>query len=146
MNTPPAGSEDRSKWRYQEGGPPLDAAITFIDLLKDSEVSERQGEVRELVTVASWPAWRIMLEQGLDRGFLTQLHGHMPKVRCPADGMAYVFIPITHPDQDEPILFDKPQAIAMNVVTLVEERGAWRVHAIGGMVAPQDLGREPYSW
>jgi len=36
--------------------------------------------------------------------------------------MAYVFIPITPPDQDEPILFDKPQAIAMNVVTLVEER------------------------
>jgi hypothetical protein len=143
---PVPASEDRSKWRYAEGGPPLEAAIQFVQVLKDPDIAARLNEVRELVTVSSWLAWRELLQHGLDRGFLTELHGHMPKVRFPADGMAYVFIPVTHPDQDEPIVFDKPQAVPMNVVTLLEERGVWRVHAVGGMVPPQDLGRTPYSW
>jgi hypothetical protein len=142
----PAGNEDRSNWRYQEGGPPLEVAIQFVNLLKEPNVESRLNEVQELVTEASWPTWRELVGRGLDRGWLTQLHGHMPKVRCPAEGMAYVFIPITHPDQDEPILFDKPQAIPMNIVTLLEEHGAWRVHAIGGMVPPQEVGLEAYSW
>src|SRR5258708_5416736 len=143
---PAPGTEDRSKWRYQEGGQPLEAAIQFVNLLKEPDVASRPNEVRELVTVASWAAWRELLEQGLDRGWLTQLHGPMPRVRLPAEAMGYVFIPMRPADQDEPILFDMPQAMAMNIVPLIEERGAWRVHAIGGMVPPQDLGREPFSW
>ena len=76
-----------------------------------------------------------------------QLTGYMSKVRFRADGMAYVFYPITHPDQDEPILIDKPQKVYLNFVTLLLENEQWRVHDVGPvMIPPQDLGRQPYSW
>jgi hypothetical protein len=34
----------------------------------------------------------------------------------------------------------------LHVVTLIEGAGEWRVHQLGPMVLPQDLGLTPYSW
>ncbi len=137
---------DRSKWRYEDGGPAYEAAVRCVDLIRQPDVADRLEELRALVTEESWPNWRDGATAGFNIPWLNQLRGCLPKVRLPADGMAYVFCPIIHPDQTEPVTFDH-QRILMHVVTLVEERGAWRVHQIGGeMVPPQDLGRQPYSW
>lgn len=144
---PIAGNEDRSKWRYEDGGPTLEAAIHLVQLLKDPSVSGRLDEVEKRVTKESWTAWRQAVSRGFASPFLNELTGHLSKVRFPADGMAYVFFPITHPDQNESILIDKPQKMYINFVTLLVEDREWRIHDIGPMmVPPQDLGRQPYSW
>jgi hypothetical protein len=145
--TPVPGTEDRSKWHYEDGGPALESAVEFVHLLKDPDVSNRLDEFRKRVTKGSWPAWQEAISRGFAAPFLNELTGHLSKVRFPADGMAYVFYPITHPDQDAPILIDKPQKMYLNFVTLLLEDGEWRVHDIGPTMAPpQDLGRTPYSW
>jgi hypothetical protein len=140
------GDEDRSRWRNEEGGPAFEASRRFIALILSPDVGERLHEVRELVTPQSWPAWREAIERGLDRALVVSLRGGLKQVRHPADGMAYVFWPIIHPDQDEPVLYDHRQKVALNVVTLLEVDGEWLVHQVGEMVPPADLGLEPYSW
>jgi hypothetical protein len=144
---PAPGNEDRSRWRYADGGSALEAGVQFVQLLKDRDIANRLDEVRERVTKESWPDWQEAVSRGFPAQFLNQLTGHMSKVRFPADGMAYVFYPITHPDQDEPIPIDKPQKVYLNFVTLLLEDHQWRVHDVGPvMIPPQDLGRQPYSW
>ena len=143
---PPESTEDRSQWHYQEGGAPFEVAVRFVQLIKEPDVALRLDEVRELVTVASWPVWQDSIRNGFRPGFLNELTGFLHKVRIPADDMAYVFWPITHPDQDEPFAIDKQQPMWMNIVTLLKEDGDWRVHQVGAMVPPQTLGRQPYSW
>ena len=54
--------------------------------------------------------------------------------------------PSTGPEQAEPFLVERPQAMELTVITLVERRGRWLVHAIGPMVPPADLGLTAYSW
>jgi hypothetical protein len=151
--TPVPGAEDRSKWRYEDGGPAFEAADHFVNMLKvltvdrlqGKDISSRFDELRARVTDESWPKWRDVVIAGFDIPWLNELRGCLPKVRFPADGMAYVFCPIIHPDQTEPVAFGHQQ-IHMHVVTLVEERHAWRIVDIGPMIPPQDLGRQPYSW
>ena len=147
MDMPVPGTEDRSKWRYEDGGAALEAALRFVSLLKEPDISNRVSDFKELVTRETWPAWHKALRRGFAAPFLNQFTGHLSKVRFPADGMAYVFFPITHPDQTESILIDKPQQMYINFVTLLLEDGEWRIHGVGPtMVPPQDLGRQPYSW
>jgi len=141
-----AGTEDRSNWRYEESGPAFEVADLFITLIRDPDVRSRLDEVRGLVTAESWPVWQERIERGFDRALIVELRGGLTKVRHPAEGMAYVFFPAVHPDQVDPILYDRPQQIAMNVVTLLENRGVWRVHELGRMVPPHELGIEAYSW
>ena len=58
MNEP-----DRSKWRYEDGGAPIDAADHFLGLLRaltrerlrGESISGRLEELRALVTEESWP-------------------------------------------------------------------------------------------
>lgn len=145
--TPAPGSDDRSKWRYEDGGAALEAAVAFVQLLKEPDISDRLEEFRGRVTKERWPAWQEAVSRGFAVPFLNELTGHLSKVRFPTDGMAYVFYPITHPDQAESVLIDKPQQMYTNFVTLLLEDGEWRVHDIGPtLVSPQDLGRQPYSW
>jgi hypothetical protein len=139
-------TEDRSQWRYEEGGPAFEVAGRFVALLLDPDAPTRLDELRDLVTAASWPVWQERFARGFDRALIVELRGGLKKVRHPADGMAYVFWPAVHPDQVDPVLYDRPQSIAMNVVTLLEENGGWRVHELGRMVPPQEIGLEAYSW
>jgi hypothetical protein len=150
---PAPDTVDRSKWRYEDGGPAFEAADQFVNLLKvltverlqGMDISSRIGELRGRVTQESWPSWRDVATAGFDIPWLNELRGCLPKVRFPADGIAYVFCPIVHPDQTEPVTLGHQQ-IYMHVVTLVGDRGVWRVVGVGPMIPPQDLGRRPYSW
>jgi hypothetical protein len=60
--------------------------------------------------------------------------------------MAYVLCPRVHPEQTEPFMVERSRAMELTVITLVERRGRWLVHAIGPMVPPADLGLTAYSW
>jgi hypothetical protein len=68
------------------------------------------------------------------------------QVRYPADGMAYVFCPILHPDETEGLLIESPQPMWLNVLTLLQVGGKWLVHQAGPMIPPADLGKVAYSW
>lgn len=68
------------------------------------------------------------------------------KVRYPADGMAYVFAPVLHPDQHEDVRCMMATRIHAKIFTLLFEHGVWRIHDIGRMLPPAELGKTAYSW
>lgn len=43
-------------------------------------------------------------------------------------------------------MVEHSRAMELTVITLVERRGRWLVHAIGPFVPPADLGLTAYSW
>jgi hypothetical protein len=140
-------TENRSKWRYEEGGKPLDVASSFIDLLKSDDVKGRLTELKSMVSAASWPTWgRTIREGGVDSRHLLQYTHVSTTVRYPADGMAFVVWPVTHPDHTEAFVIEETRAIYANIVTLVLEEGEWKVHQIGEIVSPAALGKLAYSW
>jgi hypothetical protein len=147
LSEPPAvGTEDRSKWRYENNGAPLKRAGDFLSLMKDEDPAKHLAEVKGLVTKASLPAWTSAFRKGFRLPYLNELNLVSTKVRYPADGMAYVFCLIAHPDQDEPITVEGPTQAWMHVVTLLEEDGEWKVHQIGEMASPEQVGKKAYSW
>ena len=142
-----ASTEDRSKWRYEDGGKPLEVAKNFVQLLRSDDVVARLDEVKNMVTAASWPIWqRIIREGGVDPHHLLQFTHWSQTVRYPADGMAFVTCPITHPDHTEEFVIEQPAQIWANIVTLVLEAGDWRVFQIGEIVSPAAVGMQAYSW
>jgi hypothetical protein len=48
--------------------------------------------------------------------------------------MAYVAAPTLHPDQDEAVIVTE------------EQDGEWRIHSVGGVLSPAQLGKTAYSW
>ena len=143
---PRVSSEDRSEWRYEDGGPALLAAHTFIGLLKSPDLSDRLAEVKDLVTAESWPTWTAHIQEGLSAPFLNEFTHQSTRVRYPAEGMAYVLYPVLHPDQTDPVTIETPTVMAANWVTLLLEGDQWKVHQIGELVAPAALGKQAYSW
>lgn len=141
---PGVANEDRSRWRYQDFGPPLAAALQFIEWARQLPANRDAGEA--LTTSESWPHWQAQTADGTLTAWVTSGWGWSPKVRYPADGMAYVFCPHMHPEKSEPILIPGPAVMKLEVITLLDEDGHWKVHSLGAMVPPADLGRTAYSW
>jgi hypothetical protein len=135
---------DQREWQVEVDGWPLFCARTFLlwlDFLPESlEVGER------ITTAEAWPVWR---EQA-SSGALSSLRGklaHMSTVvRYPADDMAFVYAPILHPQENELAATNGPTRLYAKVVTLLFEGEEWRVHVVGPMVSPAELGKTAYSW
>jgi hypothetical protein len=81
----PAG---RSKWRYEDNGPPLAVADRLVGLLKDWDVVRKLDKVKACVTESSWSVWEEAIRAGLSAPWLNELNHLSTKVRYPADGMA----------------------------------------------------------
>jgi hypothetical protein len=136
--------EDRSRWLYEESGPPLLVVQAFLRWLEILPVAVDVGEC--LFTPDSWPIWReSALDGSLQRLIRKQTHWSTT-VRYPADGMAYVAAPILHPDQDEAVLVTEEQLMPAHVYTLLHEDGEWKIHSVGGALSPAQLGKTAYSW
>jgi hypothetical protein len=138
---------DRSNWQYGEGGPPLEVAMRFVDLIKQPDLVDRLSELQDLVTPESWPIWEAEARKGLDPHILIDLTHFPTKVRYPAPEMAYVFCIIAHPDQHEAFVIagEGEQLAYANIVTLLAQAGHWRVHQLGEMLNPAWVGRRAYS-
>jgi len=88
------GTEDRSKWRYEDNGAPLEVATRFVELIK----TKGPGQIDQLsglVTASSLPAWTEAVRKGFPAQLLNELNHTSTKVRYPADGMVYVFVLVT---------------------------------------------------
>jgi hypothetical protein len=138
------GGEDRSRWRYEQGGQPYVVARAFVAWARGDMGSLEDGA--NVTTSLSWPIWRAMAINGELKGALREVSHWSTTVRYPADDMAYVIAPILHPDQDETVYFAEPMQIPMNTFTLILDGGTWRVHQFGAALSPVDFGSEPYSW
>jgi hypothetical protein len=135
---------DQRKWQVEVDGWPLYCTRTFLlwlDFLPESlDLGER------ITTAEAWPVWRQQALTGTLNNLRAKL-GHMSTVvRYPADGMAFVCAPILHPDLDEPAAMSEPTRLYAKVVTLLLEADAWRVHVVGPMIPPAELGKTAYSW
>jgi hypothetical protein len=140
------GEEDRSKWKYEDGGRPLEVATRFVAWLQSPERIAEDGQA--MATKASWPAWQRWVAAPTEERIhsVREITHFSLKVRYPAGGMAYVLCPITHPDQDEALIVTEPAQAWMNVVTLLFEGGDWKVHQVGRMLPPAEVGLQAYSW
>jgi hypothetical protein len=143
MPAGPAG-EDRSQWRYEEGGEPYVVAIAFGQWAAGDVGSVEDGA--HLTTSVSWPIWRDSAVSGALKDFVREVTHYSTMVRYPADGMAYVIAPITHPDHTESFLIMEPAQIHANTFTLLLEDGTWRVHQVGQPLSPAEVGKDAYSW
>jgi hypothetical protein len=114
--------------------------------MKTKDPASQIDHLAGLVTASSLQTWANAFRKGFTPQFLNELNHTSTKVRYPADGMAYVFVLVTHPDHTEPFVIDKPTPHPMNVVTLIEEGGQWRVHQVGVMASPAQVGKTAYSW
>jgi putative PIN family toxin of toxin-antitoxin system len=142
---PGVSTEDRTGWRYEQGGPALESAYAFVEWLRHLPANRESG--RELVTPESWPAIQQAIADGTAASAVEAITGWLPLVRHPADGMAYVFCPRNiHPDQTEPFEVLLPTAMQVTFITLLLREGRWRVHALGPMIPPVAVGLAAYSW
>lgn len=144
MTGPPdePANPDDSRWRYEELGQPYITTMAFNAWAKGK--AGRLEDGANVTTSASWPNCRAMAIDDKLKDALREVRHFSTTVRYPADGMAYVVAPIVHPDQDEP--FEMAGKAYMNFFTLVLENGVWKVHKVGAMVPPSDLGKGAYSW
>lgn len=136
--------EDRAEWGYEDNGPPLTTVARFLEWLDLLPVALDAGE--GIFTPDSWPIWRTSAIDGSLRRLSPELAHVSTKVRYPADGMAYVFAPILHPDQAEAVIIAAEQEAYIHVYTLLLEDDEWRLHSVGKMLSPEELGKTAYSW
>jgi hypothetical protein len=101
---------------------------------------------QRVTTEASWPAWREQARRGDLAHLSVDLARTSPKVRCPSEGMAYVFAPRLDLEGDADVMTLDPTELDGSVITLLLEGEEWRVHSSGDMVDPIDLGLTAYSW
>lgn len=83
-------------------------------------------------TSACWPISRQAAERGELRQLALDTIHWSTTVRYPADGMAYVVSPRTHPDHTEEIRIDQPAVIDVSVFTLLFEKVARGVDGYAG--------------
>ena len=141
---PTVSTEDRSKWRYENFGAAHQAGVAFGEWL-DIFASDIEAG-RSLVTAESWPLWEAAARDGSLKHLAVEVTHYTSQVRYPADGIAYVFCPILHPDETEGHLIESPQPMWLNVLTLLQVEGKWLVHQAGPMIPPAELGKVAYSW
>jgi putative PIN family toxin of toxin-antitoxin system len=141
---PGVSAEDRSSWRYEEGGAALDAAHTFVEWLRGLPAERERGH--EMVTPESWVTLQQAIADGSAATVAESITHWSASVRHPADGMAYVFCPHVHPDQDEVFLVPGPTVMNVTAITLVWRDSRWLVHGVGPLVPPAHVGLKAYSW
>lgn len=141
---PGVSNEDRSRWRYEDGGPALFAAQQFIAWIHQLPANVDVGQA--LTTSSSWSRWRLAAIDGTLSTWIAKGWGTSVKVRYPADGMAYVLCLPMHPEETAPKLISGPSVSFMEVITLLAERDQWKVFSLGRMIAPNELGLTAYSW
>jgi hypothetical protein len=136
--------EDRSKWLYEEGAPPLAVVSAFLEWLELLPVSIDMGA--PLFTRDSWPTWRASALDGSLRRLIREQTHCSTTVRYPADGMAYVAAPTLPPALDEAFTVTEEHEMRAHVYTLLHEDGEWRIHSVGRVLSPAQLGKTAYSW
>lgn len=138
-----SSTEDRSKWKYEDFGAPYQMATEFVDWLRAGMSPRKAGAA--MTTRESWPLWQKLTQEEAQQ-LVSKLSHVSPRVRYPADNVAFVFCPRLHPDQMDPIAFDRAQYVQLEVVSLLRQRGTWKVHQVGAMLDPRTVRIEPYSW
>lgn len=131
---------DRRGWRYSLGGRPVEVAGIFVDRL----CGRNEIDVSLMCTRRSVATWeRFFKEEWQAKVWIQKALATSTTVRHPAPGMAYVMLLLAHPDQTEAFTIEKETLVSAEVVCLLydEEIHDWRVHTIGGMVSPADVGR-----
>lgn len=123
---------------------PMPAAITlaFVSTHGSCPNYRRPAPARRqrVATEASWLAWREQARRGDLAHLSVDLAHTSPKVRCPAEGMAYVFAPRLDLEGDAVVMTLDPTELDGSVITLLLEGEEWRVHSSGDIVDPIDLG------
>ena len=130
---------DRSGWRYSIGGRPIELARLFVDRL----CGRNQLDVSMVCTSRSRAVWEhFFTETWRAEDWIQKALASSTTVRHPAPGMAFVFFLLSHPDQTEPFTIETETLASIEVVTLVYEEDVrdWRIHAVGAMGPPADLG------
>jgi hypothetical protein len=137
---------DRSQWRCEEGGPAFETSVRFVIWLQDPTRDVAYGKA--MTTHVSWPNWQRLVDSPTtdELQAMGELTHVSQRVRYPADGMAYVYFHITHPDQDEVYFITEASRAWVHVFTLLLMDGEWKVHQLGEELPPADLGVEAYSW
>jgi hypothetical protein len=116
----------------------------MVDWLLELPKHRQRG--RSMVTPESWPTLQRAIADGTAAEIAESIEHWATKVRYPAPGMAFVFCPGVPPEQTEPFMVERSRAMELTVITLVERRGRWLVHAMGPVVPLADLGLTAYSW
>jgi hypothetical protein len=123
----------------------------------DRLCGENQIDVSLLCSRRSLPTWeRFFKVEWQAKDWIQKALATSTTVRHPAPRMAYVMLMITHPDQTEAFGIDHDTLVSAEVVTLLydQEIHDWRVHSVGGMAPPADVGlaafprsdeRDPFS-
>jgi hypothetical protein len=130
---------DRRGWRYTIGGRPVELARLFDDRL----CGRNELNVSNVCTSQSLVTWeRFFKDEWKHEAWIQKALACSTLVRHPAQGMAFVFFLVAHPDQTEPFTIERETLASVQVLTLVydHEIHDWRVHALGAMVSPSDLG------
>ncbi len=119
----------------------------MLDLLKAEKSDLTVVPLSGLVTASSLPRWKAVLDSA-DQGrqWRQRNNGIMPLVRHPAPNIAYVFCPLMHPDQTEPVVIERETQASADIFTLVydDEIHDWKIHQFGAPASPQDLGEVPF--
>ena len=144
MSEPGWNPDDRRGWRYGIGGRPLELAICFVDRL----CGRNSFDVSVMCTRSSLETWeRYFRDDWKADEWLQKSLASSMTIRYPAPGMAFVFFLLSHPDQTEPYTIEKETKASIEAVTLHydEQIHDWRVHAVGAMGPPSDLGLVPFT-
>jgi hypothetical protein len=121
------------------GGRPVEVAQTLVDRL----CGRNEVDVSLVCSRRSLPTWeRFFKEEWKAKDWIQKALATSTTVRHPAPGMAYVMLLLTHPDQTEAFTIDKETLVSAEVVSLLydQEIHDWRVHSVGGMAPPSDVG------
>lgn len=139
MPEPKWDPNDRRGWRYSIGGRPVELGQLFVDCL----CGRNQLNLSNICTPASLATWeRFFQTEWKAEEWIQKALACSTLVRHPAPGMALVFFLVAHPDQTEPFTIEPETQVSAQIVTLLYDHDIhdWRIHAMGGMVPPADVG------
>jgi len=135
---------DRTGWRYSIGGRPVEIARLFDNRL----CGRNELNVANICTSRSLAAWeRFFKDEWKPEDWIQKALACSTLVRHPAPGMVFVFFVVAHPDQTEAFTIERETLASVEVMTLLydNEIHDWRVHAMGGMGSPFEVGLVPFS-
>jgi hypothetical protein len=130
---------DRRGWRYSIGGRPVELGQLFADRL----CGRNDLNVSNVCTSRSRPTWeRFFKTEWKADEWIQKALACSTLVRHPAPGMAFVYFLVAHPDQTEPFTIERETLASVEALTLLydHEIHDWRVHAMGAMGPPSDVG------
>ncbi len=135
---------DSRGWRYSLGGRPVDLAQQFVERL----CGRNPLNVSNVCTSTSRATWeRYFTEEWRAEEWIQKALACSTLVRHPAPGMAFVMFVVAHPDQTEAFIIERETQVSAQVVTLLYDHDIhdWRVHAVGAIVPPPDVGKVAFT-